>query len=130
LVSTNHFKGRSGLDHYKAELGNFLKKLQAQKFNGESAPRIVLVSPIPFEKFDNGLPNSGEGNRRIQLYSTASETVAQEHGVRFLDLFKPMLERASNISDRKITINGVHLNEYGDWVGESIDGARTRIMAR
>ncbi|MDB4703781.1 GDSL-type esterase/lipase family protein [Akkermansiaceae bacterium] len=117
------FQGATGLDHYKAELGNFFKKLQGQKFNGESAPRIVLVSPIPFEKLDKGSPNSDEGNRRIQLYSTASETVAQEHGVRFLDLFTPMLERASNISNRKITINGVHLSEYGDW-------AVSQLMAR
>ena len=109
------FQGAAGLDHYKAELGKFLKELQGRKFNGESAPRIVLVSPIPFEDLGDGSSDGVEENRRIQLYSEASETVAGEHGARFLDLFAPVLERAANFPDQKITINGIHLTEYGDW---------------
>jgi plastocyanin len=109
------FQGAASLDHYKAELGKFLKELQSRKFNGESAPRIVLVSPIPFEDLPGGSPKGAEENRRTLLYSEASEEVATEHGARFLDLFTPMLERAANYPDKKTTINAIHLTEYGDW---------------
>ncbi|MFT5110525.1 MAG: glucose/arabinose dehydrogenase, partial [Pseudoalteromonas tetraodonis] len=109
------FQGTAGVDHYKAELGNFLNELQRRKFNGESAPRIVLVSPIPFEDLGDGSPDGAEENHRIRLYSEASEAVAREHGARFLDLFAPVLELDANFPDKKITINGIHLTEYGDW---------------
>ena len=109
------FQTAAGLDHYKAELEKFLKELQGRKFNGESAPRIVLVSPIPFEDLSEGSSTRAKENARIQLYSEASKTVAEEHGARFLDLFTPLLDRAANVPNRKITFNGIHLTEYGDW---------------
>jgi glucose/arabinose dehydrogenase/plastocyanin len=109
------FQATAGLDHYKAELEKLLKELQGRKFNGKSAPRIVLVSPIPFEDLGDGSSTGAKENARIQLYSEASKTVAEEHGARFLDLFTPLLDRAANLPNRKITFNGIHLTEYGDW---------------
>src|SRR5262245_43187633 len=39
------FVGEAGLDKFKADLESFIKHTLAQKYNGKSAPRLVLFSP-------------------------------------------------------------------------------------
>ena len=41
------FAGEQGLPAFRNRLTTFLERLKSKAFNGESAPRIVLVSPIP-----------------------------------------------------------------------------------
>ncbi|MGK0185606.1 MAG: azurin/glucose/arabinose dehydrogenase [Verrucomicrobiales bacterium] len=101
------FDGAAGIDRYKTALGKFLNELKGRKFNGESAPRIVLVSPTPVEE----LPI---GDRMLRLYSEASAEVAKKHDVRFLDLSNPF--PASDTDEpgaKRLTLNGVHLTEDG-----------------
>jgi hypothetical protein len=43
------FQGQQGLEKFKSELTDFLKHSKAQKYNGKSAPEIVLFSPIAHE---------------------------------------------------------------------------------
>ena len=47
------FQGKEGLENYKAELDAFIKHTLSQKYNGESAPQLAIVSPIAFEDLSN-----------------------------------------------------------------------------
>lgn len=108
------FRGPQGLEEFKTNLAAYLDKLQATKFNGETAPRIVLFSPIAQEDLHNpNFPDGEENNRNIGLYTHAMADVAKSKGVPFVDLFKPsaLLYQAS---DRPLTINGIHLTDDGD----------------
>src|SRR5438105_3583397 len=112
------FAGEAGLPKFKADLDAFIKHTLAQKYNGKTAPRLVLFSPIFHEKLpDSNLPDPAENNARLRLYSTAMAEVAKASGVPFVDLFtsSARLERG-----QPMTINGVHLTSYGDMLVASI----------
>src|SRR5262245_59468817 len=51
------FKDKAGLDDFKKDLTDFINKALAKKYNGKSAPRLVLFSPIAHEDLkDANLP--------------------------------------------------------------------------
>src|SRR5207244_9580853 len=88
----------------------------AQKYNGKSAPRLVLFSPIAHEDLhDRNLPDGKENNKRLAIYTAATEEVAKANKVAFVDLFHPTSE-PYDAKARPVTINGIHLNEVGDHV--------------
>jgi putative heme-binding domain-containing protein len=117
------FAGEEGLDKFKQDLANYLRHLKGQKYNGESAPRLVVFSPIAHENLPLGIrhndrvfapgdPNLSDGienNKRLELYTQAMGEVAQTEEVLFVDIFHKPVEVLGNI-----TINGVHLNDTGD----------------
>jgi putative heme-binding domain-containing protein len=106
------FAGAAGLDKFKKDLDSFIKHAMAQKYNGKSAPRLVLFSPIAFE--DRGSPNLPDGketNKRLEMYTRAMAEVAKADGVPFVDLFT-VSQRLHK--QKPLTINGVHLTEYGN----------------
>jgi putative heme-binding domain-containing protein len=119
------FAGEAGLPQFKQDLANYLQHLQGQKFNGESAPRLVLFSPIRHEDLTRplaigerilqaGNPNLSDGsanNARLEKYTNAMDAVAREAGVLFVDIF----HRNDNVLGR-LSINGVHLNSTGNKV--------------
>lgn len=43
------FDGPAGVEKFRAELDAFVTHTLAQKYNGSSAPKLILVSPIAFE---------------------------------------------------------------------------------
>ena len=119
--------GEAGLPQFKKDLEAFIKHTLAQKYNGKSAPRLVLFSPIAFE--DHKSPNLPTGaavegiNKNLELYTQAMSEVAKANGVRFVDLFAPM-QYAYAHEKTPLTINGVHLNEAGNRkLAEAIDSA-------
>lgn len=106
--------GEAGLEAFKQELGNFIQHALSQKYNGQTPPRLVLFSPIAHENLgDRNLPDGSENNERLRLYSNAMYEVAKAHQVTFVDLFTPTLNRYGK-TKQPLTINGVHLNDYGD----------------
>jgi len=108
------FAGEAGLDKFKQDLADQIKQMQGQKYNGESAPRIVIFSPIAHEDLgDPNLPDGSENNARLELYTAAMSEVANANGVAFVDLFHPTKE-GYTLSDQPLTINGIHLNESGN----------------
>lgn len=102
---------------FRADLGRFIEHTKAQTYNGESAPRIVLVSPIAWESGDSlpVLPGFEAASREALLgrYRTAMAELATELDVAFIDLFGSSndLYRAK---PAPLTINGVHLTEHGN----------------
>jgi hypothetical protein len=106
--------GHDGLDKFRKDLDGFVKHTLAQKYNGKSAPTLVLFSPIAFEDHKSpNLPNGRDVNERLQLYTGAIQEVAALHNVHFVDLFKPTLDLYGK-AEKPFTINGIHLTEQGD----------------
>jgi mono/diheme cytochrome c family protein/glucose/arabinose dehydrogenase len=104
------FEGKAGLATFKAELEAWIKHTQAQKYNGQSAPQIALVSPTAYEnlssKFD--VPNGSKENANITLYKNAMREIALKHDLVFVD------PSTLTVGSKNLTIDGVQLNEDGD----------------
>ena len=83
------FDGPAGLERFKGELDAFITHSLAQKYNGTSAPRLILVSPIAFENLSakRDLPDGKKENENLALYSKAMGEVAAARKVEFIDLF-------------------------------------------
>jgi glucose/arabinose dehydrogenase/lysophospholipase L1-like esterase len=116
--------GEAGLAKFKSDAEAFLKHAAGQKYNGKSAPRVVLFSPIAHELIaDPNLPTAAEvaaSNARLKAYSGALAEAAKANGAFYVDLFTPSLAafQAAGPGGAKDphTINGVHLNAKGDRV--------------
>lgn len=108
------FAGAAGLPKFKTDLAAFIEHTQAQNYNGKSAPRLALISPIAAENLgDKNLPDGTQTNKNLQLYAAAMAEVAGEHGVPFVDLFTPTLDLMAQ-AKQKLTFNGIHLTDDGD----------------
>lgn len=108
------FQGEAGLENYKQELDAFIKHTLSQKYNGNSAPQLALVSPIAFEDLTGiyDLPNGEKENKNLLLYTNAMKTVAQQNKVQFVDAFTPSKQWYDNTAE-PLTIDGFQLNEAG-----------------
>lgn len=108
------FEGKAGLANYKAELDAFITWTLQQKYNGTSAPQLVIVSPIAFEdlsaKFD--LPNGKKENENLLLYTKAMKEVADQNKVLFVDAFAPSQKWYAETKE-DLTIDGSQLNAEG-----------------
>jgi len=109
------FDGPDGVEKYRRELTTFVTHTLAQKYNGTSAPKLVLVSPIAFENLTKfyDLPDGTQENANLERYTKVMEQVAKEQQVGFIDLFTPTKE-AFAVAKQPSTINGFSLNESGD----------------
>ena len=106
------FAGEEGLADFKKNLTKLVAETHAADF-GKGRPRIALISPIAFEGSED--PNLSDGttqNANLEMYSEAMKEVADETGVVFADLFKPTLALFNSI-DKRLTLNGFHLNDDG-----------------
>ena len=117
------FAGPDGLNKFQHDLDKFIQDLQGHQYNGRSAPRIVLVSPIAHENLGGLLPDGKEHNENLERYTQAMAEAAERHSLRFVDLFTPTREWMRSSPEKKLTSNGIHLTSYGDW-------AVSQMMAR
>ena len=120
------FGGEAKVAAFKSDLGAMIDKYRAAKFNGESAPRIVLFSPIAHEDLgDPHLPDGKANNANLKLYTSAMKEVADAKGTAFVDLFSAS-QALYDASEAPLTINGVHLLPEGNRrLGEVIASAVT-----
>ncbi len=109
------FKGPEGLEVFRRDLDAFIDDLQGHQYNDQSAPRIVLVSPIAHENLGGDLPDGADHNKNLALYTQAMADAADRAGLRFMDLFTPTRELMRSSLETKLTFNGIHLTAYGDW---------------
>lgn len=117
--SNESFKGKDGLSAFQADYQKLIDGLIENRYNGESPPRLVLVSPIPQEKLDH-LPAFDRQNKMLALYTGAIERLAADNGLPFIDLFEPLGDLYGNGASDTFTFNGVHLTDYGYWAASSI----------
>ncbi len=110
------YAGEAGLEAFKKNAADFIAHTLGQKYNGHSAPRLVLCSPMAMERVtDPNLPGAeqvAKTNARIKLYADALAEVAKQHGVTFVDLFDVTADERS--PEHSLTINGIHQNAEGD----------------
>ncbi|MFK7847594.1 MAG: PVC-type heme-binding CxxCH protein [Rhodothermales bacterium] len=108
------FDGKDGIENYKAELEAFIKHTLQQKYNGETAPQLVIVSPIAFEDISDlkDVPNGKKENANLALYTEAMRDVAEKNGVSFVDAFNPSKKWYAS-SREPLTIDGSQLNDAG-----------------
>lgn len=105
---------RQDPETFRDELTAFIEETRQKNYNGESAPRIVLFSPIAFENLNTpNLPDGEERNRWLSIYTDVMASVARRERVPFVDLFYPT-EELYETTDTPMTINGVHLNAEGN----------------
>ena len=109
------FDGPDRVANFEAELDAFARHTLSKAYNGTSAPRLVLVSPIAFEDLSGkkDLPNGKKENANLKLYSEAVRTVAKKHGLTYVDFFTPTLARYAKKSLPSLTINGFAPTESG-----------------
>ena len=138
------FAGEKGLAKFEADLEGFLKTPQAiDQFTSarsqwdktvdkdvdlaklETLRQIVLVTPLAHENLnDPSLPDGVARNKDLQLYAEAIKRVAAKHQVLVVDLFAISQQLVTAGAEKKLTMNGVHLNEHGDMViGAALDHA-------
>ena len=118
------YAGKAGLDAFRKQLDDWIVHTLAQKYNGKTAPRLVLFSPIAHEDLGSpDLPDGKENNARLALYTRAMGEVAKARGVFFVDLFTPSLKLYAD-SKAPLTIQGIHLNTEGNrLIAQAIDRA-------
>ena len=108
------FQGKAGLANFKAELDAFIKYTLNQKYNGVSAPKLAIVSPIAFEdltsKYD--LPNGVKENENLLLYTNGMREVSAANKVLFVDAFTPSKAWYASTAE-PLTIDGSQLNDEG-----------------
>jgi putative membrane-bound dehydrogenase-like protein len=118
------YAGAAGLDTFKKQLGGWITHTLTQRYNGKTAPKIVIFSPIAHENLRSpDVPDGKENNARLELYTRAMAEVAKANDVVFIDLFGPTRQLYAT-AKAPLTINGVHLNADGNrGVAQIIDRA-------
>lgn len=110
------FAGEAGVAPFIRDLEAWIALHRAARYNGRTAPRIVLVSPIAQERIARLVHVDAEArNRELARYTEAMRTMAARLEVPFVDVFTPM-RTAMASAPAPLTINGIHLNETGDKV--------------
>lgn len=113
------FAGEDGLPSWERRLTSFISHLSGQQFNGKSAPKLVLVSPIAQEDAGSAYP-TGEAlasrNRDLAAYTATMKKVATSKRVIFIDLFAETSALYALEGAPRITTNGIHLTERGDYI--------------
>ena len=118
------FAGEAGLPAFRERLAQFIADVTEDTGERRLPRRLVLVSPVPFERTGDALlPDPIAENARIGAYARAMAEVAAATRTPFIDLFVPMQARQEAAS-APLTIDGVHLTEAGDdQVGQVIERA-------
>lgn len=101
-------------DAYRDELIKWIDETLTKKYNGKSAPRIVLFSPIAHENLETpNLPDGRANNIRLQKYANATAEAAKARNIPYVDLFSTTAKMYAE-NQKPLTINGVHLNDFGN----------------
>ena len=106
--------GPGGVGGFEKDLGGMIDSLHEKKFNGKSAPRLVVFSPIAHEDLKSHvLPDGSENNKNLALYTEAIERVCKAKKVTYVDLFSPS-KKLYAAAKTPLTMNGIHLLDHGN----------------
>ncbi|MEW6304016.1 MAG: PVC-type heme-binding CxxCH protein [Verrucomicrobiota bacterium] len=108
------FRGVQAIPQFERDLAMFIVSLKLRRYNGQSPPQVVLVSPIAHENLGAPLPDGRDNNARLQLYTEAMARVAKQCGVAFVNVFDEMRAAVEARNKKQpLTFNGVHLTDSG-----------------
>lgn len=101
-------EGSRGIDRFVQAYDDLLAKCR-QRESG-SPRRLVVISPIPFEKTDNRfLPDLSNRNDDLAEYVAAIEKLTEQHDGHFVDLFTHFT-RLRHADASRLTDNGLHVS--------------------
>jgi putative membrane-bound dehydrogenase-like protein len=109
------FRGVEGLAEFSSGLEALILDLQKHRYNGRSAPQIILISPIAHENLGGHMPDGQVHNVNLEIYTQAMLEIAGKYKLAFVDLYTPTRELMVFSKGPDFTINGIHLNNYGYW---------------
>lgn len=109
------FNGQPGLAEFERQLLTFIETHAGKSYNGHSAVRLVLVSPIACEDLAELTPNREQRNENLQAYQRVMSEVASTMDIPFVDLFSSSRYLMDEPLGPHLTTNGIHLNAYGYW---------------
>lgn len=108
------FAGASGLSKFSDELAEMIDHMRGQKYNGTSAPRIAVFSPIAHEQLESRhLPDGTANNKNLALYTQAMKRICEIKEVLFVDLFSASQDEYKQAT-KPLTVNGIHLLDHGN----------------
>jgi mono/diheme cytochrome c family protein/glucose/arabinose dehydrogenase len=127
------FQGMAGVANFKAELQAFINHTKAQMYNGQAAPKLVLVSPTAYEDISAKIdvPNGKAENQNLMLYAAAIKEIALKNKVPFVDVFSASKEWYAAQTD-DLTIDGLQLNKagykiFGEYLANQIFGTEKHV---
>lgn len=107
-------KGEESLPQFTDDLAELIDSMREQKYNGESAPRLIVFSPIAHEDLQSPhLPDGSANNKNLAMYTEAMRKVCALKNVMFVDLFS-LSKRLYQDADKPLTMNGIHLLDHGN----------------
>lgn len=77
----------------------------------KQTPRLVLVTPPPFERADEPLPDLSVFNGHLAMQAEAIRALAEKRGLTFVDLFHEF--RATQHDRPRLTDNGLQISPSG-----------------
>ena len=101
------FSGIEKIPDFKIRLQAYLSTLKAAAYNGDSAPQIVMVSPIANENVE-GVDAGAMNNKRLLAYTSALRDICAKEEVGFIDCYTP-ISKSMESSQRKLTINDARM---------------------
>lgn len=105
------FAGEEAIPVFRERLTAYLAEMKASLFNGETGPRMVLISPIANEDIES-VPGATRNNDRLAAYVEAMQSVAAEMEIGFADVFAAT-RTAFDDPGTDLTINGAHMTAEG-----------------
>ena len=107
-------RGPAGLEAFRRDLAETIDGMRNQKYDGESAPRLVFFSPLAHENLKSpNLPDGAANNENLLLYTQAMQEVCKAKDVACVDLFTPTRQMYAT-APKPLTLNGIHLLDHGD----------------
>ncbi|MEE2948296.1 MAG: PVC-type heme-binding CxxCH protein [Verrucomicrobiota bacterium] len=103
----------SSLEQFKSDYQRLIGHIKASAGN-KNQLRLVFMSPIAHENLGGKLPNGEEHNLILEKYREAIGDMAKEHKAWFVDLYR-YLKRRKGSTAPMMTVDGVHLGDYGYW---------------
>ena len=107
-------RGKAELNRFKQELSGFIDHTLAQKYNGQHAPQLALVSPTAIQDLSatHHTPNGKKQNAKLALYTQAMRDVCKQKGVLFIDAFSPS-KAVFDAAKEALTVDGALLTDKG-----------------
>lgn len=117
-VILTFFGGNEAWDDNPGDYGNKLRKwvdeTLTKKYNGKSAPVIVLFSPIAHENMESpDFPDGKKQNERLKKITEVTALVAKEKKLEYVDLFSAT-QKLYSTKKEPLTLNGIHLTNEGN----------------
>jgi putative heme-binding domain-containing protein len=107
-------RGEGGLSGFEKDLNDVIGGMQGQQYNGKSAPRLVLFSPIAHEDLKSPhLPDGSDNNKSLAAYTAVMKKVCAAKEIPFVDLFAATQKLYASAKN-PLTMNGIHLLDHGN----------------